>query len=83
MSHRNLEFVLRRKTRKNRQIKSGDHVARVVPGFEQVLELLALLDLALDVARIQQVQPLVGGGTVVALRFQAGVARRTTEHFQE
>jgi len=49
----------------------------------QVLQLRALFYLALDMAGIQQMQPLGGRGAIVALRFQAGVARRTAEHFQE
>ena len=52
-------------------------------GLEDRLELGALLELALDMARIQQVQPLGGDRLVVAFVFHAGGPRRAAEQRQE
>jgi len=52
-------------------------------GLDLELDHPALFDLALDMARIEEVQSLLGGGSVVALGFQTGIAGRASENFQE
>ena len=72
-------FGLRRVTRQDEQVEPVDDLARSGFGLDQILELPALFELALNMSGIEQMQALRGGRTVVALGFEAGVARRAAK----
>src|ERR1035437_476514 len=81
--HHVLPFFIRRISRKDRQVEFVDLLAQRGFALQQTLQFPALLQLALDVTRIKQVQTLIGGGTIVALRLQTGVPRRAPELIQK
>ena len=83
ISRHYLQLFIRRETRKNHQIETYRELSWITLGLYQGSKLGALFNLALDMTRVQQVQPLGRRRTVVALRFQTGVARGTPEHFEE
>ena len=69
-----LHLVRRREPREDGQVKHFHHVRRLAAGIDERLEGRALFQLALDVARVEQVQPLAGVGLLLR-SFSMPVAR--------